>query len=478
MDYLKQNEPPVREDRIKARSCFGGCYKDLIEAPQCGCMKNRDRRFSQTLLCQSDFALPMVNEIKDSVVIKHAPIGCGSMNMYYGSPDEERTYVRTINTNLGENELVTGGVEALEKAVCFADKEYHPKQIFIMNSCVPTLMGDDLDGLVSKIQKRVNAIIVPVHCAGFKSKVSASGYDAVYHGLLRYLIGKGLKSDDLPKKEPYTVNLINTVSVSQPDQDELIRLLSALGLKVQTIVYGATQEDFVKMLSASLNVCICATHDDYLVNGLKDIYGIPFMIKNIPIGIENTGKWIRAIAKHFGKIEEAEKIIAKEEETLNRALEPFRRDLQGKTACVNGGEVRVLATAAMLESIGIKVLGIEAKHHDGFAQELIDEFPGDKKNTLYSAGHQPFEKANIINSLNPDLYVGHNGQCAWPAKQGVPVFTLFLKPYQYFGYVGTYNFARSVHRVLKNTAFFDNLKENTKLPYTEQWYEQSPFSMQ
>lgn len=476
MEYLKQNEPPVREARIRACSCFGGNCAEMASGQGRGCNQVAHRKFSQTQLCQSDFSLPMVNEIKDSVIIKHAPIGCGTMNMYYHAPDGKSRYIRTVNTNLTEADVISGGEEKLVQAIRFAATEFQPQNIFILSSCVPTLMGDDLDAVVTQLQKEVSPTLIPVYCAGFKTKISASGYDAVYHALLRYKIKEPAKARPLTEKGRRTVNLLNTVSVSDTDSKELIRLLNLLGLEVRPIVYGAAEQDFSEMLDAALNVCICATHDDYLVNYLQELYGMPFIIRNIPIGAVNTGKWLMTIAKHFGLAEKAAAIIAKEEADLAAAIAPFREKFAGKTAYVNGGEVRVLATAAMLESLNIRVLGIEARHHDGFAQELIETYPGNQSKTAYSAG-QAYEKANFINALKPDLYVGHNGQCAWPAKQGVAVYTLFMKPYNYFGYTGVYQFARAVDRVLSNTSLYQNLKEHTQLPYQPSWYQQDPFSM-
>ncbi len=113
--------------------------------------------------CASLISLfPMVNEIKDSVIIKHAPIGCGTMNMYYHARDGKSRYIRTVNTNLTEADVISGGEEKLVQAIRFAATEFQPQNIFILSSCVPTLMGDDLDAVVTQLQKEVSPTLIPV----------------------------------------------------------------------------------------------------------------------------------------------------------------------------------------------------------------------------------------------------------------------------------------------------------------------------
>ena len=85
---------------------------------------------------------------------------------------------------------------------------------------------------------------------------------------------------DLEKlKERYrisrNVNVLNVSSMSRPDELELQRLLSAIGLNVTFIPCYAKPEDFGYSLETSLNVSICGTHDDYFVEHLKEKYDIP-----------------------------------------------------------------------------------------------------------------------------------------------------------------------------------------------------------
>ena len=482
MEYYDAIEPPVRENRLGSCNSYGGNVEQILQCGRGGCLNQACRRFHQTQLCQSSLSLSLVDTVSDPVVIMHAPVGCGGMNMFmrelfFEGSDPVR-YVRTINTNLREADVINGGEERLREAIRYADREFHPENIFIMVTCVPTLTGDDVDAVVESMKGEVAANLMPVYCAGFKSKIPASSYDALYHGIIRtYLQDKEAEVQaHLAQNNGKKVNLFNTSSTSHADQDELKRLLELLGLEVRILPYDSPTRYLTEMVDASLNISICTTHDEYLFTYMEQVYGIPYMMKNIPVGIKNTALWLTEAARRFGLEQRAQEIIEQETAKLERALAPLKPQLAGWTAFIHGGEPRSLATADTLEMLGFRVLGIETRHHDRFSDELL-QTRRDKTDMTYSVAiGQPFEKANLLERMQPDVYIGHNGQCVQPAKQGVPVYPLFYKPNLYFGFTGVYEIARGLARMLQNTQFYRNLRQHLRLPYRDSWYEQEPFS--
>lgn len=482
MEYYDAKEPAVRENRLGSCNSYGGTVENLLKCAQGGCLNLAARKFHQTQLCQSSLSLSWVDSVSDPVVIMHSPIGCGGMNMFmrqlFFEESDKLRYVRTINTNLNETDIISGGEEKLREAVLYAEQTFHPENIFIMMTCIPTLIGDDAEAVIESVRSEVKANLMTVYCAGFKSKIPASAYDALYHGIIKtYLKNKQEEVEiNLSKKNARKVNLFNISSASDADLDELKRLLELIGLEVRVLPYRSPTKVLTEMLDASLNVGTCATHDEYMFSYIEQMYGIPYVMKNIPVGIRNTSLWLMEVAKHFGKEKEAQEVIDQEVAKLKRALIPYKKLLQGKTAFVHGGEPRSLATADTLEMLGVEVLGIEARHHDRFSKELLETRKENTKMTYSVAIGQPFEKANLLERMKPDIYVGHNGQCVQPAKQGIPVQPLFYKPNNYLGYTGVFERARGLARMTRNTQFYKNLRENLRLPYKDSWYEKEPFS--
>lgn len=500
MDYIREKAPPIREDRLGACMAFGGSCCDLSSQSKKGCLYNNNRTFSQSQGCQLNLSLAILNTIRDSVIVVHSPIGCGASMLanagiskgFQKLRDPGAFGLRWINTNLDEVDVINGGEEKLRSAILYADREYRPSAIIVMNSCVPALIGDDIDTIIEELQKQVTARIVPVHCEGFKTKIQATAYDAVYHGILRHLVGAELYEDPDPVipdeleelKEKYrisrTVNVLNVSSMSRTDEQELVNLLRTLDLNVRILPCYAHPDDFADSYEAALNVSICATHDDYFSEHMKTKYGVPFILRTIPIGITNTGKWLMDIARVFGIEEQAQRLIDSEVGVLNAALAPYREFLTGKTALLGGGEIRILTTAELLHNLGMEILGLRGFHFDRYGEalldELMEEIPASERAIINIGTGQPFEQANLLENLKPDVFVGHPGGNGWANKQGIPVFPLFGQTYNYMGYLGVFEVARRLTRTLKNTSYSRNLKQHTRLPYRRDWYGQDPFT--
>jgi len=368
---------------------------------------NYNRKFAQSQGCQLTLSLAIINTIMNSVIIVHGPIGCGASlvaqagisKQYQKLRDPNAFGLRWINTNLDEVDVISGGEEKLQSAILNADREYRPSAIIVMNSCVPALIGDDIDTLISELQKQVYAKIVPVRCEGFKTKIQATAYDAVYHGILRTLVGKE-EEDEVPVIPYELEELKEKYQRSRTDEEELVKLLRMLELNVRILPCYAHPDDFVDAYETALNVSICATHDDYFVEHMKAKYGVPFILRTFPIGISNTNKWILDIARFFGMEEQARKLVDIEVAALNKALAPYREFLKGKTAFLAGGEIRILTTAELLHSLGLEILGLRGFHFDSYGEnlleELLQEVPESEKAIINIGTGQPFEQANLL----------------------------------------------------------------------------------
>lgn len=495
MNYLHLKVPPTRDERLKPCNAYGGTMDNLTHGQKEGCLSANGRTFAQSTGCQLLLSSIMAASIPNSVLIFHGPVGCGSCFLMFAGVTKEYQTTRGnddnvgmiwFSTNLDEIDVITGGETKLEKAILEVEERFHPHAIFIANTCVPAIIGDDLDNVASRVRPQINAKLIPLYCEGFRTRFVASAYDIVYHGILRFLLGDD-KADWKPKDEAErreyeerskrTVNLLNVGSMGYVDEVELARLLKAIGLEVNVYPCYTPAEKFVKVRDAALSVSICATHDDYFVEHLKELYGIPYVLNTIPIGTDNVRLWLLDIADFFGIRDKALEVIAAEEAELREALKPLRKIFEGKTAFVSTGEIRAGAQATMLEQdLGMQVVGIRSHHYDQFGHIVFEHFKGRDDLTVNVAANQPFEQVNLLRRLKPDLYLGHTGSNVWAAKQGFPVLPIYGPVNSYMGYKGVFEVATRLERLLENREYFKTLGETTTLPYKESWYEQDPYT--
>jgi nitrogenase molybdenum-iron protein alpha chain len=496
MSYINEKVAPRREERLGACIEYGGTVSEIHQKFCEGCLKNRSRAFSQGSICQLLPAMFILTSMQDAVVIIHGAVGCGgaihlqnsTMRFaQYNSGEKNPKGALWLSTNLNESDVVSGGEAKLKSAIIQADRRYRPDAIIVLSTCIPGIIGDDIDGIADSLRGEVSAAILPIHCEGFKTKIMATAYDAIFHSFLRNLMDGAdetefsIYDNDAAVaaekiRRSRLVNLMNVSSMTGPDQKELTRLLNKLGLSVNILPCDAHPDAFKLAPFAALTIGVCPTHDDYFMSYLREKFGVPFVEGQMPIGIENTSLWLRNIAAHFGLSAAAEKIIKTETEELEAALAPIRPLLEGKKAMLSAGEVRTLATAVLLQELGLDILTVRPYHYDEFGEVEIKKLakvnPGIKVNV---ATAQPFEAVNLIFRTKPDIYIGHNADNVWAAKCGTSVLPIYGTNSIYSGYAGAYDVARRLKRHFKNTVFNEKLAENVRQPYRESWYCEDPF---
>ncbi|HBC91670.1 MAG TPA: nitrogenase [Pelotomaculum sp.] len=491
MSLLEDRIVPGREERVGACMAYGGTACGLGKADR-ACLKNQNRSFSQAGLCQALPVLGMLLTLPETAVVVHGAIGCGStgfgsnINIRLRHVQRGNLNARDgiwVSTNLTESDVIHGGGLKLEQTVLDTYERFHPKSIIVLQTCAPSIIGDDLDSVISLVREKLDIPILASHCEGYKTKIWATGYDVAFHAIVHGFIEsdkegrppckQGRKAGERP-----LVNIINLASVGQPDEEEIERLLHAIGIDVNIGPNFATRESIRNMTQADLTVSVCPTHDDYFVEYLNQEYGIPFVLKDMPIGLANTRTWLLDIAGHFGLEAKAEAFIEEETAKVLKAVARFRPILEGKRVFLSAGEFRALVTGALFQELGMEVVGVRSYHHDDFGREfygkLVEAQQG-KDFHVDIANFQPFELTNLLQKIQPDLFVGHINDNVWAAKLGLPVVTIFRIFDYYIGYRGFYEVAKKTARILLNPAFNRNLSKNVSNPYKQEWYHENPF---
>ncbi len=468
----------VRESKPGRVNDLGDNSKTIEEDFKKGCLKRADRSFSQGLQCQQINSMAALMSLEDAVFVSHSPQGCVgctimAVDMYrVGQAHRGIKNIknpRIIVTNLDQKSVVFGGEQKLKQSVKKAVERYNPKLIFIYASCASGIIGDDIDAIAGELQEEYeDAIIVPIHCEGFKSKICASGFDAAFLSINKYI----LKGEKQPK-EKGLVNLFAPTTVSYADQLEMERMLELIGVRVNYIPFYSSLEKIRQIPKAEASTSICKVFADEFMKTLWEDYEIPYSHTVMPIGIRNTDKWYRGIAKVLGKEKEVEEIIAKEHERIEPLVKKIRDRLEGKRVFICGGTGRSFAAAALIDDFGMKLVGLETPTYDDDAQVDIEYLNGIHKDFVVDvANMQPFEQVNLVNKLKPDAFIGIP---EWTARFGIPTTHVLDGKRPTMGYDGLLYLGNKIADQLENPGFNKKLSKHVKLPYKESWYEEDAF---
>ena len=277
------------------------------------------------------------------------------------------------------------------------------------------------------------------------------------------------------KKEtiPNLINLFAPTTVSYADQKEMERMLNLIGAEVNYIPFYSSLEKIKRIPQAAASTSICKVFADEFMKTLEEDYGIPYSHTVMPIGIRNTDKWYRGIAKVIGKEKEVEEIIAREHERIEPLVAKIRARLEGKRVFICGGTGRSFAAAALIDDFGMKLVGLETPTYDADAQVDVEYLNGIHKDFVIDiANMQPFEQVNLVKKLKPDAFIGVP---EWAAKLGIPTTHVLDGKRPTMGYDGLLYLGNKIADQLSNPGFNKKLSEHVKLPYRDSWYEQDAF---
>lgn len=323
-----QNEPACNHNH-KSKS---GCTRPQPGATQGGCC--------------FDGARNALVPITDAAHIVHGPIGCaGSSWDARGSRSSGPMLYRIgMTTDLAELDVILGsGTARLIEGVGHVVERYKPAAVFLYNTCVTAMSGDDLAVIARTAAERWNVPVVPVDCGGFYGNKNF-GNRIAGDVLLRHVIGTAepepvSPAAIAPGHRSYAVNLIGEWNVGGEFWN-VAPLFDELGLRVLCTLTGdARFRDLQAMHRADANMVVCSKAMLSVARGMKERWGTPFFEGSF-YGIADTSQALRDFARLLGDPDLTGRtgaLIAREEAKVEAALAPYRRRLAGKRVLIFSG---------------------------------------------------------------------------------------------------------------------------------------------
>ncbi|MFA5319816.1 MAG: nitrogenase iron-molybdenum cofactor biosynthesis protein NifE [Candidatus Omnitrophota bacterium] len=393
---------------VKSGCCGGGeirCEKESIA----GSVSQR--------ACVYCGARVVLNPITDAVHIVHGPIGCASYTWdLRGSLSSDAALFRnSFSTDLGEQDIIFGGEKKLEAAIEEIVKKLEPKPklIFVYATCVVGVIGDDIDAVCRRMQKKHGIRVIPVKSSGFTG-AKPLGYKLACAALLE------LMGDDQQEKQP-GINILG--DYNHGGEIWIIEgYLKKIGIKVIARVTGdSTYGQLIKAPSASLNIVECSGSMAYLSKQMEIKFGIP-SIRVRFIGFEdirNSLVQVAEIAGGQGAVDKALKLVDEEEARVKPIIETFKKRLSGKTAAVCvGGTYKAIAIIRQLKELGIRPLIIGTQHGSPEDYKTIHDFSVEGAVILNDTSPAEIEK--YIREKQPDIFVGNVKERVLALKMGIP----------------------------------------------------------
>jgi len=470
----------VRERRLRSVISYNGTAKDLAEKSKTKSLSIEERSFGQCSDCSQTCAQVLSYVVREVAVIEHSPIGCSApaasqliVNVANKARGQKPQSVNVLSTNLTEKDTVYGGIEKLNETAREAKRRFNPKAIFVQSSCASGIIGDDIETATDNLQKELGIPVIPIFCEGFKSRIWSTGFDAVFHGVLRKIV------TNTGKKQPDLVTVFNFEG-----SDTFSPLLAPLGLRVNYVMPLAEIEQLKQLSEAACTAHICETLATYPAKALEQYYGVPEVKAPPPFGIKWTDEWLREVAKLTGKTDLVEDYISREHKRVEEPLKAIREKLKGKRLYIFAGDSYAHSIANMLIDLGLDLIGVTTLHHDQITDgghevtnSLLNLVKGHGNVENFSVcNKQPYQVYKILQKLKPDIMiVRHMNMAVLGAKLGIPSMNdgdVNISA----GYDGLLRLGERLYQATKAQKLYRNVARHFITPYSDWWLAQeNPF---
>lgn len=385
----------------------------------------------------------------DSVHLVHAPATCqgaswetrATPSSYEG---ENNTYLGYC-TDVTTNDIIFGGHEKLENSIEYICEHKNPKAIFVYETCVTAMIGDDMDNIAKRMQEKHSIPIVVVHSPGFVGSKNL-GSRLAGEAVLEQLVG----TKEPKEIHPFGINLIGEYNVTG-DMWQYVPILERIGIKVVSTLAGDGRiENIQTAHTAKLNVIVCAKSLITLTRKMQERYNIPYISVSF-YGKRDTTNAIRSIVNAFNDEElnkKAEIIIAEEEAKLEQDLIPFRKLLKDKKAILNTGGNKSWSIASALQDIGIEVVATSIR------KATLEDIEIAKQYVPILMKVPANEQAKLIDEHNVDILLAGGRSLYTAIKKKVAFVDVNQeKKISYGAYGGLTNLAKDVCAAVQNPVF-------------------------
>ena len=420
---------------------------ELLNEPACehnkkeksGCAKPKPG--SAAGGCAFDGAQIALLPIADVAHIVHGPIACaGSSWDNRGTRSSGSELYRIgMTTDLTEQDIVMGRSEKrLFHSIKQAIDSYNPPAVFIYNTCVPALVGDDLNAICKSATERWQVPVIPIDCAGFYGTKNL-GNRIAGDAMVKYVIGTR-DPDPLPRSAEHAgfkihdVNLIGEYNIAG-EFWHVLPLLDEMGLRVLCTLSGdARFREVQTMHKAEVNMMVCSKAMVNVARNLNKQYGTPWFEGSF-YGITDTSQALRDFARMLNDpdlTQRTEAIIEREETRIRNALEPWKARLKGKRVLLFTGGVKSWSVISALQDLGMVVVATGTKKSTEEDKARIRELMGE--DALMIEDGSPRALLKIVHDYQADILIAGGRNMYTALKARIPF--LDINQEREFGYAG------------------------------------------
>lgn len=419
-------------------------------------VKEKDRTgvINPIFTCQPAGAQYVSIGVKDCIGLVHGGQGCVMFVRLIFSQHFKESF-ELASSSLHEDGAVFGALNRVEEGVDVLLMRYPDVKIIpIISTCSTEVIGDDIDGVVRKLNNGLlkekyagrEVHLIPIHTPSFKGS-QVSGYDVAVEAFVKHFAKKGEASEK--------INLI-TGWVNPGDVKTLKHLLSEMNVEANvlfetetfdsplvpsenTVSHGETTiEELTDTANAVGTIALNRYEGGKAAQYLESEFQVPAVIGPTPIGIRNTDIFLKNLSKMTGK-PIPKSLVYERGIALDTLTDLTHMFFAGKRVAIYGNPDLVVGLAEFCLDLEMKpvllLLGDDNKTYinDPRIKELQEKVDFDMEVVL-NADLWELEDRIKNKGLELDLIMGHSKGRFVAIENNIPMLRVGFPVFDRAGY--------------------------------------------
>ena len=402
--------------------------------------------------CAFDGAKIALQPITDVAHLIHGPIGCEghSWDNRGAKSSGPQLYRTSFTTSINEQDIIFGGEKHLYKAIKEIVEKHNPPAVFVYQTCVPAMIGDDIEAVCKAAQKKFGKPIIPINVPGFVGSKNL-GNKLAGEALLDYVIG----TEEPEFTTPYDINIIGEYNLSG-ELWQVKPLLDELGIRILATISGdAKYHEVARSHRARAAMMVCSKAMINVARKMEERYGIPFFEGSF-YGIGDMSDALRTISQllvdrgaNAELLARTEALLQREETRAWERIAPFKTRLAGNRVLLFTGGVKSWSVVAALQEAGLIITGTSVKKSTPDDKARIKELV--KEDAHMFDDLSPREMFAMLKEARADIMLSGGRTQFVALKAKMPWLDINQERHHaYAGYVGMVALINEIDKALSN----------------------------
>jgi nitrogenase molybdenum-cofactor synthesis protein NifE len=402
--------------------------------------------------CAFDGAKIALQPICDVAHLVHGPIACegNSWDNRHSASSGPQIYRTGFTTDINEFDVIYGGEKRLFRSIREVIEKYDPPAVFVYQTCVTALVGDDIEAVCERASARFGKPVIPVNVPGFAGPKNL-GNKLGAEALLDYVIG----TREPEYTTPYDINIIGEYNLVG-ELWQIKPLLDALGIRILSCICGdGRYNDVAGAHRAKANMVVCSKSMINIATRMEQRWNIPYFEGSF-YGIGDMSEALRQIARLLVQQgapadlqERTERLIEVEEARAWKNIAHYKERLHGKRVLLITGGVKSWSVVAALQEAGMVVVGTSVKKSTREDKEKIREIMGDDAHMIDDM--TPREMYAMLREARADIMLSGGRSQFVALKARMPWLDINQERHHpYAGYEGMVALVNEIDRAIFN----------------------------